>query len=50
MKATFGIIGLGVMGKSIAINALNHHISVAVYNRETKDEVNIAGKFVGTCR
>lgn len=46
MKAIFGIIGLGVMGKSIAINALNHHISVAVYNRETKDEVNIAGKFV----
>ncbi|WP_298514077.1 NADP-dependent phosphogluconate dehydrogenase [uncultured Kordia sp.] len=46
MKASFGIIGLGVMGKSIAINALNNDISVAVFNRETEREVNIAGKFV----
>ncbi|MEM6684394.1 MAG: NADP-dependent phosphogluconate dehydrogenase [Bacteroidota bacterium] len=45
MKASFGIIGLGVMGKSIAINALNHDISVTVYNRETEHEVNVAGKF-----
>jgi 6-phosphogluconate dehydrogenase len=47
-KASFGIIGLGVMGKSIAINALNHGISVAVYNRETEFEVNVAQKFVET--
>ncbi|WP_420574600.1 NADP-dependent phosphogluconate dehydrogenase [Kordia sp.] len=46
MKASFGIIGLGVMGKSIAINALNNNISVAVFNRETEQEVNIAGQFV----
>jgi 6-phosphogluconate dehydrogenase len=48
MKASFGIIGLGVMGKSIAINALNHDISVAVYNRETEHEINVAGEFVET--
>ncbi|MEM6718690.1 MAG: NADP-dependent phosphogluconate dehydrogenase [Bacteroidota bacterium] len=46
MKASFGIIGLGVMGKSIAINALNHDISIAVYNRETTTEVNVAKNFV----
>ena len=45
MKASFGIVGLGVMGKSIAINALNHDISVAVFNRETQHEVNVAGQF-----
>ncbi len=45
MKASFGIIGLGVMGKSIAINMLNHGIAVAVYNRETQHEVNVAGTF-----
>ncbi|WP_046745029.1 NADP-dependent phosphogluconate dehydrogenase [Kordia zhangzhouensis] len=44
-NASFGIIGLGVMGKSIAINALNKNISVAVYNRETTDEVHIAQTF-----
>lgn len=32
-KATFGIIGMGVMGKSLAINCLDHGISVAAYNR-----------------
>lgn len=46
MKASFGIIGLGVMGKSIAINALNNDISVAVFNRETEQEKNIAKQFV----
>lgn len=46
MKASFGIIGLGVMGKSITINALNNNISVAVYNRETEREVNVAQEFV----
>lgn len=44
-KASFGIIGLGVMGKSIAKNMLSHNISLAVYNRETAVEVNIAPKF-----
>lgn len=34
-KADIGIIGLGVMGQSLALNMLNHGYSVAVYNRHS---------------
>ena len=41
-----GIIGLGVMGKSLAINMAGKNIRVSVYNREIKGtEENIAGSF-----
>ncbi|HKM78249.1 MAG TPA: NAD(P)-binding domain-containing protein, partial [Candidatus Bathyarchaeia archaeon] len=33
VEQEIGIIGLGVMGHSIALNFQNHHHSVAVYNR-----------------
>ncbi|MEG0330618.1 MAG: NADP-dependent phosphogluconate dehydrogenase [Longicatena sp.] len=33
-KSEIGVFGLGVMGKSIALNIMNHGYSVSVYNRE----------------
>ena len=32
-QAAIGLIGLGVMGKNIALNLLDHNASLAVYNR-----------------
>ncbi|MBC7744627.1 MAG: NADP-dependent phosphogluconate dehydrogenase [Flavobacterium sp.] len=37
-KSEFGLIGLGVMGKSLAINLASHNVNVSIYNR------HIAGK------
>ncbi|MEG0240209.1 NADP-dependent phosphogluconate dehydrogenase [Anaerorhabdus sp.] len=36
MKSNLGVFGLGVMGKSIALNILNHGYTISVYNRETE--------------
>ncbi|MGH9456723.1 MAG: decarboxylating NADP(+)-dependent phosphogluconate dehydrogenase [Thermoanaerobaculia bacterium] len=36
MAARLGIIGLGVMGENLALNAATHGISVAVWNLETE--------------
>lgn len=47
-KSSFGILGLGVMGKSLALNMLNNHIPISVYNRETTEEVGIVAKFLKT--
>lgn len=33
MHSDIGIIGLGVMGKSLAMNMLNHEFKVSGYNR-----------------
>ncbi len=33
-RADFGVIGLGVMGQSLALNILDHGFSVAAWNRE----------------
>lgn len=45
-KAELGLIGLGVMGKSLALNLLSHEIKVSVYNREVPGrEVAIAENF-----
>ena len=38
MKNSFGIIGLGVMGKSLALNAAEKGITVSVYNRASEIE------------
>ena len=45
--AEFGIIGLGVMGKSLALNLAARNVKVAVYNRHVPGkEENIARKLV----
>lgn len=47
VKSSFGIIGLGVMGKSLALNIAGKETSVSVYNRQIPEiEVDIAEKFV----
>ena len=33
-KSQFGMIGMAVMGRNLALNILDHGTSVAVYNRE----------------
>ena len=46
-----GIIGLGVMGRSIALNFHNHEYSVAVYNRteqKTREFVQSSPEIYGT--
>jgi len=45
-SSKIGVFGLGVMGKSLAFNLLNHNISTSVYNRETKEEQNIVPNFL----
>ncbi|WP_245598625.1 NADP-dependent phosphogluconate dehydrogenase [Sporocytophaga myxococcoides] len=45
--AQFGVVGLGVMGKSLALNLAEKGINVSVYNRHiTGSEENIAVDFV----
>ena len=46
-KSEFGIIGLGVMGKSLALNFADNNISISAYNRHVPDvEVDVAKNFV----
>ena len=46
-KAEIGIIGMGVMGKSLALNFAGKGVKVAVYNRHVPGkEENIAADFV----
>lgn len=41
-----GLLGLGVMGRSLALNLANKGVKVAVFNRQVKDkEVDIAENF-----
>ena len=45
-KSEFGLIGLGVMGKSLCRNLASHGFSIAMYNRHVKDkEEDVAKKF-----
>ena len=47
MQSTFGIIGLGVMGKSLARNMANQDIRLSLYNRHEKGvEENVAIDFI----
>jgi 6-phosphogluconate dehydrogenase len=42
-KAVFGIVGMGVMGRNLALNIASHGFPVAVYNRtdsKTTDFIN----------
>ncbi len=46
-KSKIGLMGLGVMGKSLAVNLASKGVTVSVYNRHVeKLEVDIAKKFV----
>ena len=45
-KAAIGIIGLGVMGKSLARNFASKNIRTAVYNLPLKGEENVVDDFV----
>lgn len=45
-KATIGVLGLGVMGKSLARNFASRNIKTAVYNMPLKGEENITKNFV----
>ena len=47
MKKQLGLIGLGVMGKSLARNFADKHVSLSLYNRYVKDsEERVAEKFI----
>lgn len=48
--SSFGIFGLGVMGKSLALNVLSKEISLSVYNRDTDEEKNIVNTFINDNR
>ncbi|MGB0838276.1 MAG: NAD(P)-binding domain-containing protein [Flavobacteriaceae bacterium] len=41
-----GIIGLGVMGKSLAVNAAQKGISVIAFNRDHPEEVKVLREFI----
>lgn len=45
-KTDFGLIGLGVMGKSIALNIADNGFSLSVYNRVAKGEEHIVNGFL----
>lgn len=45
-KSEFGLIGLGVMGSNLALNTLNHGISLSVYNRSVGEEANVVSDFL----
>ncbi len=45
-KSAFGIFGIGVMGKSLALNMLNKGVSVSVYNRDEGAEKGMVKNFL----
>lgn len=45
-KNTVGVFGLGNMGTGLAKNFIRNNISVSVYNRLTKNEMNIIPNFL----
>ena len=51
-KSQFGMIGMAVMGRNLALNILDRGTSVAVYNREPDDTKSAVeesgGKLLGT--
>lgn len=47
MKSAFGVIGLGVMGKSLAMNLAGKGVTLSLYNRFVKDkEEQVAEKII----
>lgn len=45
-KTDFGLVGLGVMGKSISLNIADNDFSISVYNRTEADETHVVSKFI----
>ena len=45
-KSFYGLIGLGVMGKSIAVNIADKNISLSVYNRAEAGEEKVVQDFL----
>lgn len=45
MKSQIGVIGLGVMGKSLALNMLDKGHAVSVYNRNSGSEAELLHRF-----
>jgi 6-phosphogluconate dehydrogenase len=45
-KASFGIIGLGVMGRGLAKNIANNGSNLSVYNRTTEKEKDVVSNFL----
>src|SRR3712207_442397 len=51
-KAQFGMIGMAVMGRNLALNVLDHGFTVAAYNREAdmlEDAVRESGGRFVSC-
>jgi len=46
IKSDIGIVGLGVMGKSLALNLLNKGFAVSVYNRPDFGESKLVSNFL----
>ena len=45
-KSQFGIIGLGVMGKSLSLNSAEKGFKLSVYNRSEGDEASVVNDFI----
>ncbi|WP_223548670.1 NADP-dependent phosphogluconate dehydrogenase [Aestuariivivens sp. NBU2969] len=45
-KTEFGIVGLGVMGKSLSLNMAEKGFKISVYNRSGGDEVQVVSDFI----
>jgi len=45
-KSEFGVIGLGVMGKSLSLNIAEKGFKLSVYNRSEGDEANVVSGFL----
>lgn len=47
-KSTFGIIGLGVMGRSLALNVASEGFTVSVFNRKAEGEETLVEDFMAS--
>lgn len=45
-KSEFGVIGLGVMGKSLSLNMAEKGFKISVYNRSEGDEAQVVSEFL----
>jgi 6-phosphogluconate dehydrogenase len=45
-KSEIGVIGLGVMGKSLSLNIASHKYALSVYNRTKPSEEHVISKFM----
>jgi len=45
-KAEFGLVGLGVMGTSLALNIAEKGFDISVYNRSEGDEIHVVDDFI----